>query len=918
VQQARQAQQVQQAQQAQQMQRVAFESGSLPAAYSQPGLSGQYQGSTAAQGAAGNALLSWLQQALQGTASGAGTTGSSSPNLIIAAIQEALSSGSSSSGVRSGQQGLSPLSVLQAAISGSSSGSGAAVLNSLLAAAQQGAGVYSLGSSSGSSSPVLSLLQGALLGGQQAGSNPMLSALQQGVLGGSGMLQGLSGYSHMRLAGEHSAEKHSDSSDESGRRSGSGDSDTSGGSEGHGSSGRRGLLSTNFRMPWSKQGAVAPTAARAAAPSGQYILEQGSFGGQQQQQQQLPSQPQQWLQQPQQLLRQPQQLLQQPQQWLQPQPQQQQLLGQLGSVVQQGLQGQQGLSGQQGLLRQPLGNVGQLATNLQQGLLGPQQGMQAQQQQQQQPQPQPQPQPQQQQQQQQQPVFRPHEKYWKAKAVTHISNGLQNNLDLSTHQIHELKHVVKPVKQTAVDTTHSILYDGKRAIREAKRVDNSIKGQLVDTVANSMNQLRPITTLKQAINKTALIEPFADAAQAVMKQKAQFVRDIANDIADTDIEIGGELEVVTGSLSNLTRNGMFNLTGASKNLAQAVTGGATNFFNETRNAPRQFAQMIPQLINTTTQSALNGITATAPLILNLANQTQRVANMASEFPRDIGGDVGKLVSAGIGAVPGLATSLGTGALSVLPTMVPWVSRGVDLAAQTGVTAARATGSLMHNLAAPLATGALQSAGSLGTNLLTTGFNQGFNEGLLASLERRTPFQDGSREAGRLADQPALFLPNSFSPLGQTMTVTYPCPTGSFPGPAVPPLPVAPTVPGQPPQVPGAGGPPTAPVGTIIGPGIPCGVPLHMVPKSAVPRQGRPLPAPLVEYPLNPVVSVTTGNLSCACSSCDQTLTIMPYHSHCRCTCYVQHTRLTLPSQSIPLVVFAHTAGSTAAVPCRPD
>jgi hypothetical protein len=839
---------VQQVQQAQQMQRLGFESGSLLAAYGQAGLSGQYQGSQAAQGTAGNALLSWLQQAVQGVASGPRSTGSSSssPNIIIAAIQEALSGSSGSSGVRSGQQGLGPLNILQAAISGSSSGSGTAVLNSLLAAAQQGAmGGYSLGSNSGSISPVLTLLQGALLGGQQAGSNPLLSALQQGVLGGGGVPQGLSGYSHMRLAGDSSAEGQTESTS-------SEESDSSGSSEDNGSKGRRSLLSTNFRMPWSRQPAAAPPAARAAMPPGQYIMEQGFFGGQQQQQQQLPRQPQQWLQQPQQLLRQPQQLLQQPQQWLQPQ-QQQQLIGQLGSFVQQGLQGQQGQGGQQGLLRQPLGNVGQLATNLQQGLLGQQQGMQTQQQQPQQQQQQ----PQQQQQQQQQPVYRPHEKYWKAKAVTHLSNGLVNNLDLSTHQIQELKNVVKPVKQTAIDTTHSILKDGKRAIVEAKRVDNSIKGQLVDTVANSMNQLRPITTLKQAINKTALIEPFADAAKAVMKQKAQFVRDIANDITDTDIEIGGELEVLTGSLSNLTRNGMLNLTDASKNLAQAVTGGATNFFNETRNAPRQFAQMIPQLINTTTQSALNGITATAPLILNLANQTQRVANMASEFPRDIGGDVGKLVSAGVGAVPGLATSLGTGALSVLPTMVPWVSRGVDLAAQTGITAARATGSVMHNLAAPMATGALQAAGSLGTNLLTTGLNQGFNEGLLASLERRAPFQNGGREAGRIAEQPALFLPNSFSPLGQTMTVTYPCPTGSFPGPAVPgvPVPVPPVVPGQPPQVPGVAGPPTAPVGTIIGPGIPCGVPLYMVPKSAVPRQGRPLPAPLVEYPLNPVVSV---------------------------------------------------------------
>jgi hypothetical protein len=544
---------------------------------------------------------------------------------------------------------------------------------------------------------------------------------------------------------------------------------------------------------------------------------------------------------------------------------QQALLGQQGLLrqqtpnIQQALQGQQGLIGQQALLGQQgslgqQGGIRQQASNLGQALLGQQAsnaqqdtpGQQQQQQQQQYDQSQmdsydqpPKPQP-----------------PWKHKAINRIVEGVQTSMP---HDIHRIKGVLRPVKQTAKETKHSIIYDTKRAVREAKRVDNSIKGQMVDIVGDSVQRLKP--QLKQTLpDKIEIIQPWADAAKSIMQQKASAVREFADQVADTDLQIGGEIEATFGQAANLTRGLGLNMTGLSSNLAQAVEGGATNFFNQTRNATGSFAQMIPQLISTTTQAAQNTFTAIAPAIGNVANQTQRLGNLAATFPREIGTDIGKTVSAGVGAVPGLITGFAAGAAGLVPQAIPWITRGVDLAANTGMSAMQATGTVMHNLVAPMAQGALQSAGSLGTNLLTNGVNQGYNEGYLAALERRAPYQNAVAEQARAAGQPAMFLPGSFAPLGQMMTITYPCPTGNFPGPVAPvpgqpPVP-PPVVPGQPPGVPGVpqpAGPPSAPIGTIIGPGIPCGVPLYMVPKGAVPRQGKPLPPPLVEYPVNPQV-----------------------------------------------------------------
>jgi len=446
---------------------------------------------------------------------------------------------------------------------------------------------------------------------------------------------------------------------------------------------------------------------------------------------------------------------------------------------------------------------------------------------------------------------------WPHKAAQAIQQNIHQNMPRDGKQtVHDIYNMVQPVKQTAGETKNSIVFDSLRSAIEAKRVDDSIKGQMVDNLSDALSR----TQLKQQHDWKGIAQPWADAAQDIMQTKAKHANDFANDLADTDLQFGGEIEVIVGSAANATRNGMFNMTGASKNLANAVTGGARNYYNETRYATRSFANAIPGIVNSTTQTALNTITSVAPAIAHAGNTVQQVANTAAKFPRDIGSDAGKLVSAGVGAAPLMALSLGTGVASVVPTVVPWVSHGVDLAASAGLGVLNATGTVMHNTVVPMAQGALQSSGSLGTNLLTVGFNQGFNEGLMSSLERRKPYQDGPRESARVADQPALFLPSSFAPMGQMMTVTYPCPTGNFPGPVGPAVPVPGVppqpIPGQPPGAAGpvAAGPPTAPVGTIIGPGIPCGVLLYMVPKHAVPKQTKPRPQPLVEFPVDPPVS----------------------------------------------------------------
>jgi hypothetical protein len=447
---------------------------------------------------------------------------------------------------------------------------------------------------------------------------------------------------------------------------------------------------------------------------------------------------------------------------------------------------------------------------------------------------------------------------WKHRVIDRVVQGVQESVPQEVQRLQQIKGVLRPVKQTAKETKSSIKHDAKRAVQEAKRVDNSIKGQLVDIVGDSVSRLKP--QFKALVNKTELIQPWADAAQSIMKQKADYVREFADQVADTDLQIGGELEATFGQAANLTRGLGLNMTGLSSNLANAVAGSASNFLNQTRNSTAGVVQLLPSLLNTTTRAAQDSFTAMAPLIGNIANSTQRFGNLAAPFPREIGTNAGQLVRAGVGALPELAAGTIAGAAGLIPRAVPWITRGVDLAANTGLTALQATGTTMHNLVAPVAQGAAQAVGGLGSNLLTNGFNPGFDEGYLASLERRAPFQNAQREQARVEAQPALYLPPSFAPLGQMMTITYPCPTGSFPGPATPvpgqpPVP-PPVVPGQPPGAPGVPvppGPPTAPVGTIIGPGIPCGVPLYMVPRNAVPRQGKPLPPRMVEYPFNPQV-----------------------------------------------------------------
>ena len=552
---------------------------------------------------------------------------------------------------------------------------------------------------------------------------------------------------------------------------------------------------------------LAATPAAAGSAPGQLLLEQGSVTPQQLQQlQQLPQQ----LQQVQQLLPQ----------------QQQQQLQQLQQLLPQQQQGRNGQT-QQNPYGEPrnmvYGNSQQLAQSLKKYHTVPQ---------------------------------------WQHVAAQKALQGLDGQVP---QDLRNIKKLVKPVAQTAKQTTHSIMYDSARSLVEAKRFDNQIKGQLVNSTANALIRAKP--TLQGLINKTAIVEPWTDAARSIMKQKAQYVHDFANDMAENEIELGFDLDVVTGRAANVTRNsGLGILPNISKSLAQAVAGGASNFFNGTRNVGEAIPQAIQPLLTLTQNTLTNGVTALAPALSNAVGNTQRLANGLVKFPTEIGTDAGKLVSAGVGALPGAITTLARGVSGWGTPLIPWTSRGVDILSNAGVVGVGAVGKVMHDTVVPFTEGALKAVGTLGQSLLTDGFNAGTGEGLAATMQRHSPYQDQKLENARLENQPALMLPQSFAPLGAMMQVRYPCPplkppqiTGPVPGQPAVPIPVPPPqIPGQPP-VPGAipvpAGPPTAPVGTIVGRGIPCGVDLFMVPKHAVPRQGIPRnqPIPDVEWTLEPQV-----------------------------------------------------------------
>ena len=163
-------------------------------------------------------------------------------------------------------------------------------------------------------------------------------------------------------------------------------------------------------------------------------------------------------------------------------------------------------------------------------------------------------------------------------------------------------------------------------------------------------------------------------------------------------------------------------------------------------------------------------------------------------------------------VRGLARgSRGSAAADVAFSIGPFLANGrtglLDDAARAAALTGGAAAHVMHGTAVPMASDAIAVAADAGGRL-GSGWREGFAEGHTAVMQRRSPYGPADTTEAAYAQQPALYLPSSYAPLGAMANITYPCPTGPFGS--------------------------IAPSGTIIGPGIPCGVPLLMVPREAVP------------------------------------------------------------------------------------
>lgn len=198
----------------------------------------------------------------------------------------------------------------------------------------------------------------------------------------------------------------------------------------------------------------------------------------------------------------------------------------------------------------------------------------------------------------------------------------------------------------------------------------------------------------------------------------------------------------------------------------------------------------------------------------LAHGHSTVTGLVSTFAplaQQAAADSGDLVAQGTAAVPDAIASLGSAAADVAFSIGPFLANGrtglLDDAARAAALTGGAAAHVMHGTAVPMASDAIAVAADAGGRL-GSGWREGFAEGHTAVMQRRSPYGPADTTEAAYAQQPALYLPSSYAPLGAMANITYPCPTGPFGS--------------------------IAPSGTIIGPGIPCGVPLLMVPREAVP------------------------------------------------------------------------------------
>uniref|UniRef100_A0A383W3U6 Uncharacterized protein n=1 Tax=Tetradesmus obliquus TaxID=3088 RepID=A0A383W3U6_TETOB len=205
-------------------------------------------------------------------------------------------------------------------------------------------------------------------------------------------------------------------------------------------------------------------------------------------------------------------------------------------------------------------------------------------------------------------------------------------------------------------------------------------------------------------------------------------------------------------------------------------------------------------------------TNVAPYITNVRSNAESVVTSVGPVAMEATDDVAGLGVQAVHAIPNGLHSLADGAATAIGAATPYVLNNgnsvLDQASNAVQQVAQATKTIMHGTAVPMASAGINTASNMGT-YMGNGFAEGFGEGYTAANDRRLPYSQGPSVQQQFESQPALYLPQSFSPLGAMANITYPCPVSRVNNIV-------------------------APVGTIIGPGIPCGVNLQLVPRAAVP------------------------------------------------------------------------------------
>lgn len=249
------------------------------------------------------------------------------------------------------------------------------------------------------------------------------------------------------------------------------------------------------------------------------------------------------------------------------------------------------------------------------------------------------------------------------------------------------------------------------------------------------------------------------------------------------------------------------------------------------------------------QVALNYFAAPTAAAQNGAlNAKQDVQQITDTLHSQAGYDIQGLASQVKTATPSAQASMVEGLGTVINTVHPYVQNGktgpADVATRAATQGALAKGQFMHGTVVPMASGAVTAYKDMG-NSVGNGFAEGYPEGYQAAMDRRAPYSDAYSQQQLYQQQPSLYLPNSFSPLGSMANITYPCPQGQYPASTAVGVVGAPS-----PIV-------TAPIGTIVGPGIPCGVNIMMVPRTAVPIN-QVGPTVIEPTPTSSPVSTLTG------------------------------------------------------------